>query len=139
MEMPNQNRFGSSRAAGAKRRCRAFTLIEAMLLIVILGITAGLVGTSMTGVSQAASVDNTIMRVNTQLLSQMETLRATWQTLLGSSTSYTNTATIPIDNSNYTMTTDIEQADPDGSGVQSTFHSLTVTIGDQSMTTYVSQ
>jgi type II secretory pathway pseudopilin PulG len=115
------------------RRKAAFTLVESMLLVGILGMSAAVVGQSMSTMVTSATTNNLILLVNDQLLSQMEYLRANYKSMsIGSSTQ-----SVTLNNVSYTMTSDIEDANP-GGGTQSTFLSLTVSLNGQKMTTYVS-
>jgi type II secretory pathway pseudopilin PulG len=117
-----------------RRTGRAYTLIEALLMVVILSVIAVGVGNSLTGAASSTEANENTLLIDNALVAQMETLRATWQSYaLGPQTSQ-----ITIGNTSYTMTIDIEQAAPNGSGVQSTFFSLSVQIAGRTIYTYVS-
>src|SRR5579859_647381 len=90
---------------------RGYTLIEALLMIVILSIIAAGVGTSLTASAHSTESNENTLQIDNALASQMETYRATWKTCpLGAQ----NTS-IMIGSVSYPMAVDIEDADP-GSG-----------------------
>jgi type II secretory pathway pseudopilin PulG len=114
---------------------RGYTLVEALLLVTILAVTGTSIGEALLSSAQAPYADEQELLIETQLLSEMEALRATWQSLpWGASTTQ-----ITIGQQTYTMIVDKEKADPNGGGVQTTFYSLTVQINDRSVVTYVSE
>jgi type II secretory pathway pseudopilin PulG len=119
-----------------QKTCRktAFTMVESMILVSMLGMSAAVVGQSMSTMVTSATRNNLILQINDQLLSQMEYLRGNYTTMaVGKSTQ-----SVTINNVIYIMTSDIEQADP-GTGNQTTFLSLTVSLNGQQMTTYVGE
>jgi len=112
----------------------AYTLIEALLLVVMLSIVATGLGTAMSATANSTQSNDNTLLIDSALVSQMENLRATWQNdALGS----TNTP-ITVGATQYTMTTTIAQAAPNTGGVQATYFSLTVQIANRSLCTYVS-
>jgi type II secretory pathway pseudopilin PulG len=114
---------------------RGYTLIEALLLVVILGIVGASLGNSLIAASQSTEANDNTLLIDNALVTQMETLRATWQSdPLG-----VQTTQLTIGSQTYTMTTDIEKADPNGQGIQSTFFSLTIQIAGRTMCSYVGQ
>jgi Tfp pilus assembly protein PilV len=117
-----------------RRPRRGYTLVEALLLVTILAITGTGIGQALMAVAHAPYADEQEMLIETQLLSEMEALRATWQGLPWGA----NTTQITIGGQTYTMIVDKEKADPSGDGVQTTFYSLRVQIDDRSVITYVS-
>lgn len=114
-------------------RASGYTLIEALLLTVILGIVAVVVGEALVASTHGAQANENTLLIDNTLVSQMETLRATWQSYpIGATTSQ-----ITIGNSSYTMTRDIEKANPNGLGNQASFLSLSIQIAGRTMYTYV--
>src|SRR4051794_27466016 len=71
------------RPSSPRARClrRAYTLVEALLLVTILAVTGTGVGQALLSVAHVPAADEREVLIETQLLSQMETLRATWQSL----------------------------------------------------------
>ena len=116
------------------RKCRAYTLVEALLLVTILAVTGTGIGEALLSVAHVPANDEHELLIETQLLSQMETLRATWQSLPWGSSS----AQITIGGNTYTMIIDKEKADPNGQGIQTSFYLLSVQIDDRSVCSYVS-
>jgi type II secretory pathway pseudopilin PulG len=124
-----------------KRRL-AFTMVESMLLVAILGMTAAVVGQSLTTMASSAVRSNLTLQINDQLLSQMEYLRSVYNTVSPAPTSsapWTSTSTVIINGANYTMNSQISLADPGSGSAQSNFLVLQATIGSQTMSTYVSE
>lgn len=115
-------------------RVQGYTLIEAMLMVVILGLVGTGIGISLISAARSTEANDNALLLDNALVSQMETLRATWQ----SDPIGVQTLQITIGNTSYTMTRDIEKADPNGGGVQNTFFSLTIQIGGRTISTYVS-
>ena len=113
---------------------RGYTLIEALLMVVILGIVGAGIGSSLIGTQWNTRDNDKTLLIDNTLVAQMETLRATWQ----SQSLGVQTSQITVGGTAYTMTVDIEKADPNGGGAQSTFFSLTIQIAGQSLCTYVS-
>jgi type II secretory pathway pseudopilin PulG len=118
----------------ARRTHRAgYTLIEALLLVTMLGIVAAGVGTSMSATANSTQSNDNTLQIDNTLVSQMEILRATWQSdAVGS----TNT-NITINGTVYPMTQTIATAAPNTGGVQATYYALTVSINGRSLCTYV--
>lgn len=123
-----------------RRTPRAYTLIEALLMVIILSVISIPVGNALVAAGRNAEGNENTLALDNALVSQMETLRATYTTMgLGIQTS-----TIAVGNNTYTMKIDIEKQDAaigtsQSTGVlQTTFLSLSVTIGGRTLTTYVS-
>jgi type II secretory pathway pseudopilin PulG len=117
-----------------------FTLIEALLLVSVLGITADVVGQAMTTLSNTAAQNNTTLLINDALLSQMEYLRSIYTTI---TPGWTGTSTLA--GTNDTITSSVQTADPtagesgDNGTTVNSFVSLSVQCGNQTMTTNVSE
>ncbi len=120
---------------------RAYTLIEALLMVVILSIISIPVGNALVAAARNSEGNENTLAIDTALSSQMEILRATYASkALGSQTS-----SITIGNNTYTMTVDIEKADPDPNptvgtdpGLQTNFLSLSVSIAGRTLNAFVS-
>ncbi|HEY1683336.1 MAG TPA: type II secretion system protein [Tepidisphaeraceae bacterium] len=128
------------------RRCKrrlGFTMVESVMLVSILGVTAGVVGQSLTTMANSAEANNLNLEINDQLMAQMEVLRSTYTTATPAPTSSTPwTKSTPVTLSNgktYTLNSTIAWADPGQGSTQSNFLQLQVTLGNQAMSTYVSQ
>ena len=128
--MPRLTPFRSHR----RRAARGYTLLEALLLVTVLGITSSGVGAFLVTVQDNTEGGSNMSLIDSSLVSQMETLRATWQTRgIGVLTS-----NVTVGNTTYVMTTDVEQASPNGGAAQSTFYSLSVQIAGRTVYSYVS-
>lgn len=115
-------------------------MVESLLLVSILGMTAAAVGQGMVQMSNSAVSNNDSLWLSDQLLSNMENLRATYTTL---TVPYSNSQTITTpDGHSYTLTSSIQNANP-GTGMQTNFLELEVAIGlpggSDTMCTYVSE
>src|SRR5579862_24512 len=91
---------------GRRRGRGAYTLIEALLMVTILGITAAGVGNAMISSMRSTEANDNAQLIDTALVTQMEILRATWKSYSTGALS----STITIGNSTYTMVMDIEKA-----------------------------
>jgi len=119
-----------------RSRCNApaYTLIEALLLTIILSIIATGIGGAMSATANSTQANENTLEIDSTLVSQMETLRATWSSdALGTTSSQVN-----IGGTNYTMTTTIATAAPNTGGVQPTFYSLSIQIAGRTLSTFVS-
>ena len=105
-----------------------------MLLVTVLAVAASGLGTLLAAVQDTTEANNKAALIDTALVSQMETLRATWQTR-GTGVVATN---LTIGDATYVLTTDVEQASPNGGAAQSTFFSLSVQIAGRTLYSYVS-
>jgi type II secretory pathway pseudopilin PulG len=117
-------------------------MVESMLLIAILGMTAAVVGQSLSTMTSSAVRNNLILQINDSLLSQMEYLRSAYTTVSPaptSSTPWTSSGSVMINGVSYPMTSTIALADPGLGSAQTNFLLLQVTISNQTMTTYVSE
>jgi type II secretory pathway pseudopilin PulG len=124
-------RIRTCHIGSAGPRAAGYTLIEALLLVIILGITAAGAASWLSSVSASTQADNNTSLIDTTLVTQMETLRATWATRgVG-----VKTSSITVGNAPYTLTTDVEEANP-GDGVQTTFYSLSVQLAGRTLNSY---
>ena len=120
------------------RRGGGFTLLEALILLTILGIIS--VGAAV-GLQSSAKVPSGVdarLAIDRQLTTAMEqtkqTAMSSWATLAGS------TSTVTVNGTSYTQTITVTaQNAPDGSGACTDYVLVTVQIGAQSMTTYLAQ
>ncbi|HWB54249.1 MAG TPA: type II secretion system protein [Tepidisphaeraceae bacterium] len=121
-------------------RFRGFTLVEALLLVGVLGVTADIVAQSLLSMSNTAVQNNNALLVNDALLSQMEYLRSAYKNI---TPGWSDTSSIA--GTTYSITSAVSNADPkqgqsdDDHTTSTTFLSLSVQCGDQIMTTYVSE
>jgi hypothetical protein len=118
-----------------RRTPRAYTLIEALLMVVILSIISIPVGNALVAAARNTEGNENTLAIDSALASQMEILRATCKAMaLGS-----QTTSITIGNNTYTMTLDVEKTDADGTGtLQPNFLSLSITIAGRNLSTKVS-
>lgn len=115
---------------------RGFTMVEALLLVGVLGVTGGIVGQSLSTMSNSAAQNNAMLMVNDQLMAQMEYLRSVYKTL---GAGWSNTSNVALPNgTSCTMTSTISTADPGVGSAQSNYLELEAQIGTQSMVTYAS-
>src|SRR5690348_14185310 len=117
---------------------RGFTLLEAMVLMVVLSIVAVGVGVGLQSISRVPTANNLRLAVNSALISKMEELRATTFTALTVGTSLSDTVT--LGNTTYTRNVTIATADANSDGtLDSDYKVVTVTVNGQSLTMWVTQ
>jgi prepilin-type N-terminal cleavage/methylation domain-containing protein len=120
-----------------KKRRRGFTLVEAMLVLVVMSIIALAAGVGLQSIARAPSGNDAQLVVDNYIMDKLESLRATD---FASLTVGTTTDTVSIRGTNYTRTTVIALADADGSGSTDTdFKQITVTLNGRSLSTFVCQ
>jgi len=113
---------------------RGLSLLEALILVVIVSIVAVAAGVGLQSIVRIPPAMDSILAINRQMASDMDSMKATaWASMA----SYSNTVT--LNNKTYNRTVTVAQADADGNGVDADFRQITVAIGGQSMTTYVTQ
>ncbi len=121
-----------------RRRRRGFTLIEAMLLVVVLAIVATATGAILMAAIKAPAVNNTNLSIDTALKSKMEYLEAQKFANLTVGSPSTLSDTVTIGGTVYPRTVNISLADPNGgSNPQPNFKLVQVQIGGQSLYTLV--
>jgi prepilin-type N-terminal cleavage/methylation domain-containing protein len=123
----------------AKRqfRRRGFTLVEAMLVLVVMSIIALAAGVGLQSIARAPAGNDAQLAVDNYIIDKLEALRATD---FASLTVGTATDTVTIRGTNYTRTTVIALADADGTGGTDTdFKQITVTLNGRSLSTFVCQ
>ena len=114
-------------------------------MVVILSIISIPVGNSLVAAARNSEGNENTLAIDNQLVSQMENLRATYQTQLANLGTPQN-STVTIGNTSYTVITDIEKEDPltypgynvSDPGNQTNFLRLSVTIAGRTLTTDVS-
>ncbi len=113
---------------------RGLSLLEALILVVIVSLVAVGAGVGLQSIVRIPPAMDSILAINRQMASDMDSMKATaWASMA----SYSNTVT--LNNKTYNRTVTVAQADADGNGVDADFRQITVAIGGQSMTTYVTQ
>lgn len=132
--------FGISQSQRWGGRARGFTMVESLLLVAILGLTAATVGQSLSTMTAVAVINNNTLYINDMLLSQMEVLRSSYTS---KTVPYSSSQTITTPNGHtYTINSSITTANP-GSGTTSNFLELEVSVtlpgGQNTMCTYVSE
>ena len=115
-----------------------FTLIEAMILVVILGIIGVGAGVGLQSVVHTPDAVDNVLAINSALVDGMEQTRAnavsSFSTLAGSS------SVVKINGTNYTRTITVAALTaPDGSGATADYKQITVQIGTQSVVCIVTQ
>ena len=129
------DRLHNLRKSLPPRRPRAYTLIEALLMVVILSIISIPVGNALVAAARNTEGNENTLAIDSALVTQMEILRATW----ASDPLGIQTSTLTVGNQSYTMTIDIEKASADGTTtLQPNFHSLSVSIAGRMLNCYVS-
>jgi type II secretory pathway component PulJ len=117
-----------------RRRAGGYTLIEALLMVIILSIISIPVGNALVAAGRNTKGNEDALALDNALVSVMETVRATYASMpLG-----VQTSTVTVGNNSYPLTIDIEKQDPGTGTLQTSYLSLTVTIGGRTLTTYVS-
>jgi type II secretory pathway pseudopilin PulG len=69
----------TTRKISALRRCRnrlAFTMVESLLMVSMLGMSAAVVGQSLSTMATSATNNNNLLQINDALMAQMEYLRS---------------------------------------------------------------
>lgn len=116
-----------------------FTLIEALLLVVILGIVGLAAGVGLQSVAKTPTQTNQQLAISAECVNRMEQMRATPFTGLAAKATALS-GNVSINGQTYTCTVSAASADADGSGTNDTdYDKITVTIGAQSLTCYVTQ
>ena len=124
-------------AAASGQSRGAFTLIEAMILLVVLSIVSVGAGVALQGLAQGPKGTDFQLAVNTAIISKMEEVRALPFTSMTVGTSLSDTTS--INGTSYARTVTIALADPTGGGNQSDFKQITVAVNGQSLVTLVAQ
>lgn len=121
---------------GSRRKTAGFSLLEAVILVTIMSIVAVAAGVGLQSIVRIPKAADNVLAINRQLASDMEQLKAGgWA---GLTVGVTNN-NVTINGTSYARTITIAQANPDGSGNKTDFEQVTVTIGNQSVSTYVTQ
>ena len=120
-----------------KRFRKGFTLLEAMLVVAIVGIVAVGAGIGLQSVAKLPEQSDLSLAINSVLVDRMEQMRATaFSGLAAKATALSGNVT--INGNTYTCTVTAALADADGNGTtDSDFEQVTVTIGTKSLSTYI--
>src|SRR5439155_286801 len=126
---------------------RGFTLIEAMVLLVILSIVSVAAGIGLQSVIKAPTAADQIMAIDNFEVDTLEQWKVkTWAAMNPSSpyaTPYSVSDTVTINGKNYTRMVVVSDADPaspeSGGTPQPDFRRITVVINSQRMRTYVAK
>jgi Tfp pilus assembly major pilin PilA len=119
---------------------RGFTLIEAMVLLVIVSIIAVAAGVGLQAVAKVPIQTDAILAIDNEIVNRLEQMRAEpWATMSTKATSLTNASPgVSINSKFYSCTVAVVDADADGDGsIDADYRKITVTIGAQSMISYV--
>lgn len=127
-----------------RRRRRAFTLIEVLVLVVVLGIVAAATGRALQAVARTPVTTDEVFQLETRLISKMEEIRATpFDTLLVGETPYSisiGDLNIPGATKYHQMTVNVALADADGNGLpEANFKQVTISVAGQSVTTLITR
>ena len=116
------------------RKSSGFTLIEAMVLLVVLSIIAVAASVGLAAVCRAPYVDETQLGISNELVDKLEQLKGTAFASLASGSDTTT-----VNGKSYTRTWTVTNANPDGSGNKMDFDQVSVTINNQTLTTWITQ
>ena len=131
----------------AHNRPRGFTLLEALLLVVILGISGAAIGRALAAMTKSPEQNNNRLATDAALLDKMESLRATpWAQLAAdatnSSSAFTDTVSLSDTSLTVTRTVYIIYIDPatlNPSGSATHMLEVNVTIGNDTLTDMLNQ
>ncbi|GEM_PF-2234199 len=120
---------------------RAFSLLECLMLVVILGIIGVAAGNALQNVAKSPGITNQSLQIETQLISKMEQIRSLpFDSVAIGNPNATLSDYVTIGNALYQRTVVVAQADANGDGMADVnFKSINVTCGGQSITTYISK
>ena len=129
--------------------CRAFTLIEAVILMVIMSIVAVGAGIGLQSAVRVPEATERALAVSSELTSEIEGWRAVafgnapWPSALPYSANDTVTLSIAGQSTTYNRTTSIQKWDPNNlstnASPQADFVQVQVTINGQSLVCYLSK
>lgn len=111
---------------------RGVTLIEALILVVILGLVALGVGTALQNLVRVPRATNTMLAVSNALIDKMEYLRSLPFDSLATGTSFSDTVTINGQSFARNVTIALADADANG-GADADFKKITITLSGQSL------
>jgi type II secretory pathway pseudopilin PulG len=122
---------------GRGRGTRAFSLMEAMVLIVILGIVGAGTGRALVAVTHTPESNDVQFQLELSMVSEMERLRSISFDKLIVGTYITG---VNVYKTHYPMTLVIDVNDPNDDGhPQPELKSITITVAGRSLTTLVSK
>lgn len=117
-----------------QRACRGLTLLEALILITIVGVAGTGVGVGLHAVAKVPTAVDERLAIHNRLVEKMEELASMDFDTLNSGVSRSDT--FLIGNRTYNRTVTIALADADGSGgAESDYLAITVTVNNQSLST----
>jgi type II secretory pathway pseudopilin PulG len=120
----------------SQHRIAGVTLIEAMILVVVLGAVALGTGSALQNLTRQPKNMNLLLATSSALVDKMEYLRSLSFTALTVGTTFSDT--VAIEGTSYTRSVTVALADADGNGAaDSDFKSITVTVNGQSLVCYV--
>jgi len=121
-----------------RRRFVAFTLIEAMVLLVVLGIVGLGAGVGLQSTVRTPHAVDNILAINAAVVTAMEQMRASAMSNFSGLAGYSDNVT--INGVSYARTVTVAALTaPDGSGSVTDYKQITVQIGTQSMVCIVTQ
>jgi prepilin-type N-terminal cleavage/methylation domain-containing protein len=124
---------------------RGFTLVEAMVLMVILSIVAVAAGVGLQAVAKVPTAVDQKMAINNAVVDYLEQWKAkSWATMNPSApANYSVTDTVTVNGKSYSRTVLVENADPaspeSGGTASLDFRRITVTVDATTMRCYVTK
>ena len=120
-------------------RSRAFSLVEVLVLVAVIGIVGAAAGRALQAVVATPVKNDRTFQIETQLISKLEYIRSlNFNGIMIGSPSSTLSDIVTISGANYQRIVNVSFADANGDGVADVdFKLVTVTIGDQSVSTYI--
>ena len=120
---------------------RAFSLMEVLLLVVVLGIVGAAAGRALQAMAKVPGQADLNLQIETRLISKMEQIRSLgFDSIVAGSPNVGLSDTVTIEGASYDRTVNVTVlANPDGSGNSGTFKQITVNCGGQSVTTLISK
>lgn len=120
---------------------RAFSLLEVLVLVVVIGIVGAAAGRALQAVCRTPVLTDQTYQLETQLISKMEAIRAmTFDSIAVGSPNATLTDMVTVSGTNYQRTVTVALADANGDGLaENNFKLITVTCGGQSISTLITR
>jgi type II secretory pathway pseudopilin PulG len=143
------NLLRSSRSHSLRTAAPAFTLVEAMVLLVIMSIVAVAAAVGLQSAVHVPEITDRTLAISSELNSEMEYWRSLafgtspWPSSLPSSTTDTVPLSIGGQNLTYSRTTNIQNWDPNNLAANTTpqpdFVRIQITINGQTLTCFLSK
>jgi hypothetical protein len=112
--------------------------LECVILLVTMSVVAVAAGVGLQAVAKVPTQSDEHLVINSELIDRMEQMRATaWDSMAAKATSLSGNVTVGT--RTHACTVSAVSADADGGGVDTDFRTITVTIGTQSMSLYVTK